>query len=521
MFKNKSANNKFGKKNYAGNFRSGGNNKKSFYYGSSDGDKNVSRSTSTGNSRPSFRSSSPTASGFASNTSGKTAFDGPKRVSRNAYGNPSAASGKLKTSYAGPNTERSTSFGENNRPSYGSRNSRPSYGDRNGRPSYGNSRPSFRSGSRSPRARFSENIDISKFICKPSGNVEVKAVEIKNSFADFRFVPELQTNLQHKKYITPTPIQDQSINHIVDGKDIIGLANTGTGKTGAFLLPLINKVFKNKSQKVLILAPTRELALQIDEEFRQFSWSMKIFSTVCVGGSPIFKQINNLKRNPNFVIGTPGRLKDLSERNLVRFESFNNIVIDEIDRMLDMGFVDEIKAILAKLPKERQSLFFSATMPEKIRGLIQQFLVDPVTVEIKSGQTADNVEQDVVRVRSSEMKFNQLQEILRQSDFKKVLIFSETKREVEKLTSSLVGEGFKADSIHGDKKQHQRQKALSLFKNDTVNILVATDVAARGLDIDDVSHVINYTVPQTYNDYIHRIGRTGRGDKKGMALTFV
>lgn len=311
------------------------------------------------------------------------------------------------------------------------------------------------------------------------------------------------------------------MNHIVDGKDIIGLANTGTGKTGAFLLPLINKVFKDKSQKVLILAPTRELALQIDDEFRQFSWSMKIFSTVCVGGSPIFKQINNLKRNPNFVIGTPGRLKDLSERNLVKFESFNNIVIDEIDRMLDMGFVDEIKAILAKLPKERQSLFFSATMPAKIKDLIHQFLIDPITVEIESGQTADNVEQDVVRVRSSEMKFNQLQEILKQSEFKKVLIFSETKREVEKLTSNLVGEGFKADSIHGDKKQHQRQKALSLFKNDTVNILVATDVAARGLDIDDVSHVINYTVPQTYNDYIHRIGRTGRGNKKGMALTFV
>jgi superfamily II DNA/RNA helicase len=280
-------------------------------------------------------------------------------------------------------------------------------------------------------------------------------------------------------------------------------------------------VFKNRSQKVLILAPTRELALQIDDEFRQFSWSMKIFSTVCVGGAPIYKQINNLKREPNFIIGTPGRLKDLSEKNLIKFESFNNIVIDEIDRMLDMGFIDEIKNILAKLPKERQSLFFSATMPIKIRDLVHHFLIDPVTVEIKSGETTANVDQDIVRVRSSEMKFNQLEELLRQSDLKKVLIFSETKREVEKLTSNLVGEGFKADSIHGDKKQHQRQKALSLFKNNAINILVATDVAARGLDIDDISHVINYTIPQTYNDYVHRIGRTGRGNKKGMALTFV
>jgi len=374
---------------------------------------------------------------------------------------------------------------------------------------------------RAPRKRFGETIDVSKFVRKPVGVSEIKAPEIKNSFADFRLSNELQINLKKKNYSIPTPIQDQSINYIIDGKDIIGLANTGTGKTAAFLLPMINKVFKDRSQKVLILAPTRELALQIDNEFREFSWNMKIFSAICVGGAPIYKQINSLRREPNFVIGTPGRLKDLSDRNLIKFETFNNIVVDEIDRMLDMGFVDEIRNILNKLSKERQSLFFSATMPPKIREITQQFLVDPVTIEIKSRETAENVDQDIVRVRSQEMKFNQLQEVLKQSDVKKVLIFSETKRDVDKLTASLSNAGFKADSIHGDKRQHQRQKALSSFKNEAINILVATDVAARGLDIDDITHVINYTVPQTYTDYIHRIGRTGRGNKKGVALTFV
>lgn len=378
---------------------------------------------------------------------------------------------------------------------------------------------------RSPRRngarKFSENIDVSKFVRRPVPVSHTEKEEIRNSFIDFPLSNEIQTNLKKRGFLTPTPIQDQSIEHIIAGKDLIGLANTGTGKTAAFLLPLIDKVFKDKSQKVLILAPTRELALQIDSEFRQFSYSMKVFSAVCVGGSPMYKQINNLRRNPNFVIGTPGRLKDLSDRNLVKFETFNNIVVDEIDRMLDMGFVNEIRNIMNKLPPKRQSLFFSATLAPKIEEITREFLTAPVTVEIKSRETSENVDQDVIRVINSETKFDQLQQVLKQTDVRKVLIFSETKREVEKLASNLSGAGFKADSIHGDKKQYQRQKALSLFKSDAVNILVATDVAARGLDIDDITHVINYTVPQTYTDYIHRIGRTGRGNKKGFALTFV
>ncbi|MFA5927151.1 MAG: DEAD/DEAH box helicase [Patescibacteria group bacterium] len=365
-----------------------------------------------------------------------------------------------------------------------------------------------------------EAIDPSRFI-KKAVNTPETMIEITNAFADFDLVPELQVNLKKRNYKTPTPIQDQAIKPILDGRDLIGLANTGTGKTAAFLLPLINKVFKKKSERVLIIAPTRELAQQIETEFREFSWSMKIFSTACVGGLPIYKQMSMLRSNPGFVIGTPGRLKDLSERGAIKFSSFSNIVLDEVDRMLDMGFVEEITNILNQLPENKQSLFFSATMPVKIKDLVRLFMKDPVIVEVKSAETAANVDQDIVKFRGQDGKFNQLKDLLSKPELKKVLIFSETKRDVERLTEDLIRKGFSAESIHGDKKQHQRQRALLGFRNNAINILIATDVAARGLDIKDVTHVINYTVPQTYNDYVHRIGRTGRGDAKGMALTFI
>jgi len=379
---------------------------------------------------------------------------------------------------------------------------------------------SSRGGSRRPR-RDEEKIDINRFIQQSSNRKPVEAPIISHKFSDFNLSPIIQKNLAHQGFVTPTPIQDQSIDYIMSGRDLVGLANTGTGKTAAFLLPLINKTFLNKNERVLIIAPTRELAIQIENEFRLFSWGMQLFSGICTGGSPIGKQIFNLKRNPNFVIGTPGRLKDLSERGLIRFESFTNVVLDEVDRMMDMGFVDEITRILNKLPQSRQSLFFSATMPPKIANLVKQFQTDPITVSVTEGETAKNVEQDIIRVRSRESKIIQLQDLLRDPEVKKALIFSETKRDVDRISSDLVKEGFLADCIHGDKRQSQRARALNSFKRNEIKILVATDVAARGLDIKDISHVINYTVPQTYNDYVHRIGRTGRGEKSGKALTFV
>jgi superfamily II DNA/RNA helicase len=389
---------------------------------------------------------------------------------------------------------------------------RPSFGKSNSRSNGSHTRPSRR-----PRGEF---IDISKFVSKAKPGFSAPVVQIKNKFTDFGFCQKINQNLNEIGYLSPTPIQDQSMAQIIEGRDIIGLANTGTGKTAAFLLPMIDKCYRDRNQKILIIAPTRELAQQIDQEFKKFSKNMGLYSAICVGGAPIFRQISDLRRGPNFVIGTPGRLKDLKNRNNIKFAYFQNIVLDEIDRMLDMGFVDEIKLILAELPGKRQSLFFSATMPPRIEALVKQFLCNPITVKTITGETAANVDQNIVRT-TGENKFDRLKELLAGQELKKVLIFSETKRDVEKLTKNLAINGFKADSIHGDKRQSQRQKALIRFKSDDIQILVATDVAARGLDINNVSHVINYTVPQTYNDYVHRIGRTGRGDKTGIALTFV
>lgn len=363
--------------------------------------------------------------------------------------------------------------------------------------------------------------DVSRFVKKATPQIEEKVLPIKHLFSDFNFSQELQKNLESKKFIKPTHIQDESMPFIIDGRDIVGLANTGTGKTGAFLLPLIDKVYKDKSQKVLILAPTRELAMQIDKEFRSFSYGMRIYSAMCVGGMPIWKQINDLARNPNFIIGTPGRIKDLSERGKINYGAINNIVLDEVDHMLDMGFIEPITEILNNLKKERQSLFFSATMPENIKKLISKFTENPVVIEVASKNNINNIDQDIVKVTESENKFPRLVELLKEPGFDKVIIFIETKRGADKLSSDLFKEGFLVDSIHGDKRQGQRKRAIDSFDRNKIKILVATDVAARGLDIDGITHVINYTVPGTNEDYTHRIGRTGRGGKKGTALTFV
>lgn len=389
----------------------------------------------------------------------------------------------------------------------------------------GNSRRKFSGGGRSGGAKRGprkSTADISKFVRKASDQkVEVVMPEIKHVFSDFKFTKELNGNLVSKGFNTPTHIQDQAIPYILEGRDVVGLANTGTGKTGAFLLPLIDKVWKDKKNMVLILAPTRELAMQIDKEFKAFSGGMGIYSAMCVGGMPIWKQINDLARKPNFIIGTPGRIKDLSDRGKINYGSIGNIVLDEVDHMLDMGFVEPITLILNSLKENRQSLFFSATMPSNIKNLIAKFTKNPVTVEIASRNTVSNIDQDVIKVTDDAHKFSELKRLLNEDGFDKVLIFIETKRQVDKLSKDLSKEGFSVESIHGDKRQNQRKKAIDMFEKNKVTILVATDVAARGLDIKGVTHVINYTIPGTDEDYTHRIGRTGRGENKGTALTFI
>lgn len=340
-------------------------------------------------------------------------------------------------------------------------------------------------------------------------------------FTNFNLPSQLLSNITRHGYKTLTPIQVQGIPAIREGKDVTGIANTGTGKTAAFLIPLVEKILKDRNYKALIVAPTRELALQIQDELRKFTSGMPIYSSFCIGKSSMYTQIRELQRNPHVVVGTPGRLKDLIDRKALRLERFSMVILDEADLMLDMGFVNDIKEIISYLPKERQSLFFSATLSPNINSLIKSFVTNPVTISVKTTETTSHITQEVVSVEPTVMKIEKLASLLRQEDFTKVLVFGRTKMGVERISQDLYAKGFKVTSIHGDKAQFQRQQSLRMFKEDVVNIMIATDVAARGLDIPNVSHVINFDVPQTYEDYIHRIGRTGRANKTGKALTFI
>ena len=366
-----------------------------------------------------------------------------------------------------------------------------------------------------------ENIDPAKFINKAAAVRGAGAFIAEHKFQDFKVDQRLIQSAIAKGYKMPTPIQDKVIPHIINGSDLVGIANTGTGKTVAFLMPLINKIILNPREQILIVAPTRELAIQIDQEFKFFTKGIRMFSVCCVGGMSIGRQISDLRYSYNVIVGTPGRLKDLVTRKMINLSRFNTIVLDEADRMLDMGFITDTRFIMNGMPKERQVLFFSATISHEIERLIKEFLRNPIRISVKTRDTAENIEQDIIRVQHGNTKLSILNNLLSKEEFNKVLIFGRTKHGVEKLSKILSNNGFKTDSIHGNKNHSQRQKALGLFKQNQIQILVATDVAARGLDIADVSHVINYDIPSTYDDYIHRIGRTGRWDKPGMALTFI
>ncbi len=348
------------------------------------------------------------------------------------------------------------------------------------------------------------------------------AVELPGrTFAHFGLSPALLANIAGKGYTVPTPIQDQAIPAIMAGRDVIGIANTGTGKTAAFLIPLIEKISKDRNQKVLIVTPTRELALQIGAELRDFSRGLGVRWAMIIGGAGVWRQRQDLRNGAHVVIGTPGRLKDLVGERILSLSQFRNVVLDEADRMVDIGFINDISYFISLLPHERQSLFFSATVSGKVSGILSQFVRNPVTISVKTADAAENIVQRVIEVNNGKTKIEYLHDLLIQEGYDKVLIFGRTKWGVEKLALELTSRGFAAGAIHGNKRQGQRQRVLSQFKNNEITILLATDVASRGLDIDNVSHVINYDIPQTYDDYIHRIGRTGRADKTGTAVTFV
>ena len=345
---------------------------------------------------------------------------------------------------------------------------------------------------------------------------------VLTQFQDMPLRQDLKTNIIRRGFMTPTSIQEKTIPHILAGKDVVGIANTGTGKTGAFVIPLLERMFSQNNMRVLIILPTRELAQQIQQEIHDFAQSSIFVKTaICIGGGSLQYQMRQLQRDPQFVIGTPGRLKDFVERRVLNLSRFDTVVLDEVDRMVDMGFIHDITHLLSLLPYKRQSLFFSATISAEVGRTITRFSKDPVTVSVSTQQTSDRVEQDVIRIPSGSTKMAVLETLLAKEELQKVLIFARTKHGVERMTETLYSKNFRVSCIHGDKPQRKREQAIRLFQDNQIDILIATDVAARGLDIDDITHVINFDEPASYEDYIHRIGRTGRANKKGFALTFV
>ena len=369
---------------------------------------------------------------------------------------------------------------------------------------------------RGPKKQY---IDPSRFI-KAASPAEDRAYVAQNQFSDFAINDLLKANLRAMGFSTPTAIQDETIPAALSGRDIIGIADTGTGKTAAFAIPVLERIMLNRD-KVLIIAPTRELAQQIDAEFRSIAKGSNLPAAVLVGGVNIRMQLRDLKYGAQVIVGTPGRIKDHLERGSLKLSNVKYVVLDEVDRMLDMGFVNDVKSILGQINQPHQSFFFSATLDSRVSSLIDTFSADPLTVSVKTGDTSNNVHQDIVSVTRDSDKVSRLHDVLIDPKVAKVIIFEDTQRSVDRLGESLTQRGFKVDVMHGGKSQGQRQRSLRKFKQNEINILVATDVAARGIDVSDITHVINYSVPASYSDYIHRIGRAGRAGKVGYALTFV
>ncbi len=397
-----------------------------------------------------------------------------------------------------------------------------------GRSSFGGGGRRFGGGGGRGRGSGGGRIDINKYIQKAVVTEEEVYIPT-HTFSDFKADEMLLQNLKNLNINTPTPIQDKAIPIGLEGRDIMGIANTGTGKTLAFLLPVITLIKQSiidtkdeASKKAIILAPTRELATQIEKDFRNFTLGMKMWTHLVIGGANMFRQIQQAKVKNDIVIGTPGRIQDLVKRKVLNLSDISIVILDEADRMLDMGFRDDIEAILNQCQKEgRQTYCFSATMSREIEMISQRFMVNPVKISVKSQETAKNVDQDVVRYSGLSDKIEKLHDALVKEGSDKTIIFCRTKSGTEKLERELGQRGFKSQYIHGDLRQGQRNRAIKDFKDGLVGILIATDVASRGLDIKDVTHVINYDIPENYEDYTHRIGRTGRAGKKGIALTFV
>jgi ATP-dependent RNA helicase RhlE len=346
------------------------------------------------------------------------------------------------------------------------------------------------------------------------------------TFTDLKLIKPLVLALDKKGYTDPTPIQEQSIPHILAGKDIFGCAQTGTGKTAAFALPILQQLNtkkesdKSRTIKALILAPTRELALQISDSFLAYGKNLGLTHTTVFGGVSQNKQTTDLKRGVDILVATPGRLLDLMNQGFVKLQNVEYFVLDEADRMLDMGFINDIKKVIAKLPAKRQTLFFSATAAPEIMKLANTILKDPIRVSVTPAATTAVLVQQSVYYVKRENKRLLLNHVLKNGTIEHVLVFTRTKRGADKVAKDLNNNGIKAEAIHGNKSQGARERALKGFKNRTIRVLVATDIASRGIDVDKLSHVINYEIPEQAETYVHRIGRTGRAGASGIALSF-
>ena len=346
------------------------------------------------------------------------------------------------------------------------------------------------------------------------------------AFIDMNLIRELTDVLEELNYTEPTPIQEQAIPALLEGRDLIGIAQTGTGKTAAFSLPILNYLAKHPkrtakgSVRVLILAPTRELAAQIRESMREYGSKLKVRSAVIFGGVGQSPQVSALRKGVDVLVATPGRLLDLMNQGFVDLHDLEIFVLDEADRMLDMGFIHDVKKVIAHLPKKRQTLFFSATMPPQVAELAKGLLSDPVRVEVTpQATTVERVDQKVLFV-DDKRKNDLLLELLEAEHLESVLIFTRTKHRANKVAKILVSNGIRAEAIHGNKSQTARTQALRAFSSGKARVLVATDIAARGIDVDDISHVINFDIPDDPESYVHRIGRTARAGREGVAYSF-
>ena len=345
-------------------------------------------------------------------------------------------------------------------------------------------------------------------------------------FEDLNLKAPFLKALNEEGYTSPTPIQKETIPLVLQGQDLMGMAQTGTGKTAAFTLPILQKLNANQSTekardpRALILAPTRELAIQINESIRKYGQYIAIKHTVVFGGVKQGPQVKSLTRGMDVIVATPGRLLDLINQGVCSLNKIQFFVLDEADRMLDMGFIRDVEKVIKLLPKQRQTLFFSATMPESVIRFSETMLKSPVKVKVKSTLTpVERISQSVIVIEAQD-KFLQLITLLKEKVFESVIVFTRTKHKANRICQKLINVGIQTEAIHSNKSQAARQRALNAFKDGEIKVLIATDIAARGIDIDAISHIVNFDIPSTPEDYVHRIGRTARAGASGTAITF-